>query len=254
MDASERRLLADTNVVAAFSIVQRHVAEASGSVHRFGSVHAIATGRDLRFFNRVMAMDAASRPRDVLAAIDWIEGRGWPVMVQLGDRTTDVTRTAVMDLGLVADRWEPSVMVLEPIPDAPPPPPGLRLRTGGRELHADFTTAVPTGTVLQRALSPAFTADADVRLAVAYVDGAPVARAAAIHSGSAIGVYVVGTDKAFRRRGIGRAVTWAAIEAGVRAWGGSIALLQSSEMGVPVYASMGFREVGRYIELERPTG
>jgi ribosomal protein S18 acetylase RimI-like enzyme len=253
MDTDDRRQLADANVIVAFCVVQRHFGERAGGVRRFGSVHAIATGREVRFFNRVMAMDSASRPRDVVAAIDWIEARGWPVTVQLGDALKADVRTAVEDLGLVADRWESPIMVLEPIRTAPAPPPELRLRIGGRELGTDFSTAVPSGPVLQRALGPAFAADSDVRLAVGYVEDAPVARAAAIRSGSTIGIYVVETAERFRRRGFGRAVTWAAIEAGVAAWGGSIAVLQSSEMGVPVYASMGFRVIARYIEFERPT-
>jgi ribosomal protein S18 acetylase RimI-like enzyme len=67
-----------------------------------------------------------------------------------------------------------------------------------------------------------------------------------------VGIYAVGTARDHRRLGYGRAVTWAAIEAGVEAWGGTFAVLQSSEMGVPVYASMGFTVIGRYLELVRP--
>jgi predicted GNAT family N-acyltransferase len=57
-----------------------------------------------------------------------------------------------------------------------------------------------------------------------------------------------------RRRGIGRAVTWAAIDAGRTAWDSEIAILQSSEMGAAVYRSMGFEEISRYIWLDRPKG
>jgi hypothetical protein len=95
-------------------------------------------------------------------------------------------------------------------------------------------------------------ADSRVILAVGYLDAEPVSSAAAIRSGSTIGIYAVGTQERARRRGIGRAATWAAIETGVRAWDGTIAILQSSEMNLPLSRSMGFELVGGYIEHARP--
>jgi ribosomal protein S18 acetylase RimI-like enzyme len=252
MTEDERRRLADANVVAAFQLVQRHFGEPAGGSRRFGGVQAIATGAETRFFNRVMALDPAASPPEVIAAVDWIERRGWPLVLQLSDVTNEAVRDAVEARGLRADPWRSPVMVLEPIPVRREPAEGLQVRTGGAEIHADFLSALPTAPSLARALGPGFASDRDVRLVVGYLGRSPVARAAAIRDGSTIGIYVVGTDDRFRRRGIGRAVTWAAIEAGVEAWGGTLAVLQSSEMGVPLYASMGFEVIGRYSEHDRP--
>jgi GNAT superfamily N-acetyltransferase len=206
----------------------------------------------MRFFNRVMALHGEARPRDAIAAVEWIEGRGWPVIVQLSVDGDPEVRDAIDGLGLQAVEWQSPIMVLEPIPRAPRPPAELSIRTGGADLSDDYIAAVPIGPVLARVLGREFASDRDVRLAVGYLENAPVAVATAIRDGSTIGIYAVATAERVRRRGFGRAVTWAAIQAGLDAWGGSMAVLQSSEMGVPVYASMGFTEIGRYIECMRP--
>jgi len=95
--------------------------------------------------------------------------------------------------------------------------------------------------------------DPAVRLAVAYLDGEPVSCGAAIRSGSTIGVYAVATIERARRQGIGGAVSWAAIDAGRAAWEGTIAVLQSSEIGLSVYRAMGFEKVAGYYLYARPT-
>ncbi|HEV8490270.1 MAG TPA: hypothetical protein VGQ58_10840, partial [Candidatus Limnocylindrales bacterium] len=74
-----------------------------------------------------------------------------------------------------------------------------------------------------------------------------------VGSGETLGIYAVGTLAHARRRGYGRAVTWAVLEAGATAWGSRQAILQSSQMGVPVYRSMGFETVGAFTTFERPT-
>ena len=88
-------------------------------------------------------------------------------------------------------------------------------------------------------------ADPDVRLFTGRLDGRPVATSIAIRSGDVSGVYGVGTHESARRRGVGTAVTWAAVEAG-RAWGCDTIVLQASDMGLPVYERMGFRTVVSY--------
>src|SRR5436309_2740063 len=78
--------------------------------------------------------------------------------------------------------------------------------------------AVGLSTTLRRVIGPEFMADPTVRVAVADLDGESVAHAAAVRSGPALGIYAVGTVERYRRRGYGRAVTWAVLAAGVAAW------------------------------------
>jgi GNAT superfamily N-acetyltransferase len=254
MDLDERRRLADANVVGAFSLAQEQFGDPRSEQKRFGAVDAVAIGVDVAFYNPVLALDPASRPDDVLEAISWIEGKGLPVSVQVRADVDPGVREAFEALGMVADSWATPVMVLEPVPPGPSAPPGIVITIGGTELFDDWHAALGSGETFRRVFGPALIADPSVRLAVGYLAGEPVSGAAAVRTEQTIGVYAVGTVEAARRRGIGRAVTWAAIDAGRAAWGGSIAILQSSDMGVPVYHSMGFEEVSRYIGFERPKG
>lgn len=254
IDLDERRRLADANVVGAFALAQEQFGGRRSERKRFGTVEAVAIGVDVAFYNPVLALDPACRPDDVLEAIAWVEGNGLPASVQVrGDMDPGVSE-AVEGLGFVADSWATPVMVLDPIPPTPSAPSGLVVTIGGADLFDDLHAALGSGETFRRVFGPALVADPSVRLAVGYLAGEPVSGAAAVRTDQTIGVYAVGTVKEARRRGIGRAVTWAAIDAGRAAWGGSIAILQSSEMGVPVYLSMGFEEVSRYVGFERPKG
>ena len=77
---------------------------------------------------------------------------------------------------------------------------------------------------------------------VGYVGERPVATSLGYTANGTVGVYNVATVEDARRRGYGAAVTRRAIADGV-ARGATVAILQSSDMGRPVYAAMGFREV-----------
>jgi GNAT superfamily N-acetyltransferase len=252
MDLEERRRLADANVLAAFRLAQERYAHPKGGSARFGAVEAVAVGVNAAFFNPVLALDRRVRPEDVLAAIAWVDARELPVSVQLRDDGDPAIGTAVEALGFVAGPWAMPVMVLEPIGPPSPAPEDVAIRIGGAELLDDWHAAIESSDLFRDLFGPALIADPRVRLAVGYLAGEPVSAAAAVRSGRTLGVYAVATVERARRRGIGRAVTWAAIEAGATAWRSTIAVLQSSEMGVPVYRSMGFEEVARYVEYDRP--
>ena len=64
-----------------------------------------------------------------------------------------------------------------------------------------------------RQLYPAsFAADPDVQLFMGRLDGQAVGSAVAIRSEDVSGIYAVGTRPPARRRGVGTALTWAAVE------------------------------------------
>jgi GNAT superfamily N-acetyltransferase len=241
-------------MVCAFDMLREHNAGAGGARRRFGAVVAIASGHPVAYFNPVMALDPRATAPDTVAAIDWIGGLDLPSTVRLGDGVDPAIAVAVAARGLVGDEKLETVMVLEPIPAPPPAPAGVRIRAGAHEIVEDWYRALEAGPGLRLILNPAFVADPRVRIAVADVDGDPVAAAAAIRWKQTLGVYAVATVERARRRGYGRAVTWAAIDAGRRAWGSSIAVLQSTAMGVPVYASMGFEAIGSITRMYPPPG
>jgi N-acetylglutamate synthase len=251
MDVGRLCRLADENLIAAFDLVRRCLHDSRGATRRFGSVAAIRTGIEVGFYNPVLALGSDASIDDVLAAVDWVESSGLPTTVHLSGGVERRIGADLLARDFAVDPWASPVMVLEPIRPSRLAAPELRLRVGGAELIDDWHTAVGMSATLRRVIGPEFMADPTVRVAVADLEGQPVAHAAAVRSGPAIGIYAVGTVEGYRRRGYGRAVTWAVIDAGVAAWGSEVVLLQSSEAGVPVYESMGFAEVDRIFAFDR---
>ena len=85
------------------------------------------------------------------------------------------------------------------------------------------------------------------RVLTATVDGENVATAIAFDHDGDCGVFNVGTLEAARRRGLARALTAQLVhEAAER--GCSTASLQSTPIAERVYASVGFRDLGRILE------
>lgn len=79
---------------------------------------------------------------------------------------------------------------------------------------------------------------------VANLDGTPVAAAALFIGAGVAGIYNVCTVPEARGRGIGKAITTAALDAAA-AQGLPIAVLGASDMGYPVYRRLGFEDVSR---------
>jgi len=77
--------------------------------------------------------------------------------------------------------------------------------------------------------------------------GEPVATLMAFDHDRDCGIYIVGTAPAARRRGIATALSSHAVVA-ARERGCRTASLQATPMAVGVYASIGFRELGRFDE------
>jgi len=92
------------------------------------------------------------------------------------------------------------------------------------------------------------TADhAAFHLLAARIDGEMVAAALAYDCGGDCGIYNVGTVEKARRRGLGTALT-AAQAYDARDRGCQTASLQSTEIAERVYATVGFRDLGRILE------
>lgn len=82
---------------------------------------------------------------------------------------------------------------------------------------------------------------------VLIYDEYAVAGAWTYRNGSDLGIYAVGTVPEWRRRGLARAMMLHVLADAYR-HGATTASLQSTPMGAPLYASLGFRPVGRYEE------
>lgn len=154
---------------------------------------------------------------------------------------------AALEQMLLVQGWrldeEEPALVLAPIPDAGPPAPAdLDIRqvvdTAGL---ADFRRVSLTPSVYLPSLAAA--RDPAVALLVGYVGGQAVATARLTCLGSVVEVMGIVTVAAARRRGYGRALTWAALAAG-QMRGCTAATLTSTAMGLPLYQSIGFQPAG----------
>jgi GNAT superfamily N-acetyltransferase len=147
-------------------------------------------------------------------------------------------------------------MALAPIASAHPAPKELRIEAVSDEESLDaFARAAFRGfgfpeNAASAMLTPQLWSRPQVEAFVGRVGGEPVATAMLIASGAVAGIYWVATVPEARRRGYGEALTWAAVQAGRRA-GCTVASLQASAMGRPVYERMGFQHVIDYERFQR---
>jgi len=87
---------------------------------------------------------------------------------------------------------------------------------------------------------------------VGRFDGRAVATSAVLISNGVAGLYWIATDPAYRERGIGAALTAAAMAIG-REHGMSVCTLQASSQGLPVYSRLGFVRVSEVVLYSPPT-
>ncbi|WP_284349165.1 GNAT family N-acetyltransferase [Roseisolibacter agri] len=101
----------------------------------------------------------------------------------------------------------------------------------------------------ERAASALLADGSPQRFHVAYLDGVPVATAEVTLAGGSAGVFNVATRTAFRRRGIGGAVTAHALR-DAHVAGARRGVLEASADGAGVYARLGFRAMGMVTEYK----
>jgi ribosomal protein S18 acetylase RimI-like enzyme len=159
------------------------------------------------------------------------------------------------------------VLVLPFIPAPPPLPAGLEvkriqgtegLRDVARVLAAGFgaptaegATEVPPDTFDALAPSMACALDPEVGLLVGYVEGKPAASAFVFAVGPIAGITGVATVPAYRRRGLGTALTWEALREGA-ARGCTCATLGAQGASYHLYRKMGFIHVTNHRAYQAP--
>ena len=246
---------ADRNFIGSYEKLAEH--QEAGSVQRFGSVTAFVSGLPISFLNGGIAPGAATAA-DLEAAVEWLDERGYPYEIWIGEAFADAHGAALTATGFERSAWPIPTMILRPPPKPPPPAAGVTVRAvedaAGLEEH--IAMQVEQGfpeEAARRMYAASFARDPDVRIYTAYLDGEAVGSSIAIRTGAVSGVYSVGTRPDARRRGVGTAVTWAAVAAGV-GWDATMVALQSSEMGYDVDRDMGFEVLNRYALFHRVGG
>lgn len=226
----------------------------AGEILDLGGVFAFATGLPLALFNGAVAVESVTA-RQLEQAIDWVDGHELPYRVWIDEAHAPGIGEVPDRRGFVRDERTYPGMVLHPVPDPPPASAGVGVaQIDSADLDEYLAVTIEAGMPSDAArllFSASFAADPDVELFIGRLDHKAVGTAVAIRSGDVSGIYAVGTLPVARRRGLGSALTWAAIQAG-RDWGCDTIVLQASEMGFPIYAAMGFRTVVEYTVFGRP--
>jgi len=197
-------------------------------------------------------------PDDPAATISQIterhRSRGTPFVIYARDEVAPGLADAGLEAGLV-EHWQPALMVHE----GPAEPSGTVGRARVRRLGID--EAPLHGEILAAAFgmppemghtlaSPTVLADPRFSAFVAGEDDERADATAAVICGSGTaGIYDVAVRPEAQGRGLGRAVTAAAL-AHAHQEGHRTVLLQSTREGERLYARMGFVTTSRYRQLE----
>ena len=268
LDATRLARLEHENLIEAVRAYGSQVA--GGRVERMGGVSMVATGLPLFLFNQVLIEasggGAANAPADeappfeaqaeaIASAVSIMRERHDRFAVNLRRGPDDRFRPLMERFGLIPlpdNPWLPG-MAMHSLPTAGSAPPGagheIRRVTDPSGLADHVITAadgfgMPVSWV-EAVMSDAVLAHPDAFVYVGYTDGAPVTSGLGFRTGRTIGVYNIATVESARRRGYGAAMTMRIVDDGAAA-GCDVAILQASEMGLPIYERLGFRLVLEY--------
>ena len=227
-----------------------------GAARRHGPLQMCATGIGEAFFNGAYLTARCDDPDELVqVAIGFMADHDVPWLLWVRDGVDDALLEAGRAAGL-RDAGGPPSMGMAPIPTIPSPPPELEVHeiTSADDVaaHCDLTSrAFGFPVEIATRLVEGTLTDPSICLLLGSVRGEPVSTALVSISDTTAGIYNVGTPSEHQRRGYGAALTWAAIDAGVRR-GCDRTILQASAMGRPVYEAMGYRHLGDYVQLLGP--
>ncbi|WP_435365401.1 GNAT family N-acetyltransferase [Haloarchaeobius sp. DYHT-AS-18] len=239
---------ANANMAAAFARLSDHTP--TGSSRTVGELTAITTGVPVPFFNPVFVFEPPARD-DLSRAVSWMAEQDVPFRVTVAEPAVDATNSLAADLGLERTGDPQPGMVLASLDEIPRADDLVDIEVvtdaGGLDAFVAVTAAAfgMPEPVARQVAPESMLADETIEILVGRVDGDPAASGLLVRSGDVAGVYNIGVTEAFRRRGVGEAMTWAVLRAGREA-GGTVGALQSSEMGYSVYERMGFETVVTY--------
>lgn len=249
MTPAEQARLHDANFAATFAVICALIP--GGWAEEVQGVPVAVSGVPVPFFNA--AWPAADAPEGAIrSAIDRLRESGLPFVVHVPADAAGPAQVAASH-GLAA-RGRLPCFALEPT-IVPNPPADLRIeRVDAKNLEA-FHDATVAGyempaSLVEQFYPAAIVNDARIRAFVGRLDGQPVATSLASRTGETVGIYSVATAPGARGRGIGTAMTWHLLRDADPGW--TLAVLQASDMGRPIYERMGFSLVREFDEYMAP--
>jgi len=225
-----------------------------GETRETDGVFAFVTKLPFSLFNGCIVTEPVAAER-VDGALGWVHGHGAPYRLWIVDKLVGDLAGVPPRHGLEPQPDPYPGMVLHPVPEPPAPAEGVEVVSGVETVDEAMGVAVAGGLTeeLARRIYPgSFAHDPEVQFFVGRLGGQAVGTSISIQGGGASGVVAVGTLPEARRRGVGTALSWAAVDAG-RLRGFDTIVLQATPMGLPVYEAMGFRTVVTYADFAAPS-
>lgn len=222
-----------------------------GESRTFGAIRCSSVGVPMPLFNQAFVFEEPSAG-DLEQATSWFAERQVPFWVSTPGSVAPAIADMAGSTGLDPAAATMPGMAYAPLADLPVEAVGgaefLKVTEPDQLGELALVTSEAFGAPVQAAalLAPASTLDDD-RCAwfLGYLDGELAACGQLLRTADIAGVYSIGVREQFRRRGLGTAITAAALVAG-RELGCATGVLQASPMGAPVYDRMGFETVTQY--------
>lgn len=216
---------------------------AGAALHHLPGVTAavFASGPERALFNNALLdrdLDAACRDAAIDAMEEAYDAAGVARFAAWVDERDAATAAALVARGYTLEETTAAMGML--LADVPPERPGADIVPATWREHLGIIE-VP-GDLLADADTDGFHA------LMATLEGEGVATAIALDHRGDTGVFNVGTLERARRRGLGTALTLRHLH-DAAARGCSTASLQSSPMAERLYAALGFRDLGRFLEF-----
>ena len=244
----------DANYWKSFKLLAR---ACGGEVLERESMLAVSTGLPVAMLNIAFVEAPLGDAQGTLKeAMSFYDEQRLPFVVRIREGVDAQSEKASAALGMPYSDTVPG-MALYPLPASPEAVQSLdieRVRDSTRLADYQRVAAEGFGMPLEwaeRLMGPAFLEVEGFESYLGTMDGEPVAVSSVFVDGEVAGVYNVATLDSHRRRGIGEAMTWRSVTRGREA-GCTVATLQASQMGKPVYERMGFRVVAPYKTFRRP--
>ncbi len=256
MNDAEQANAVDANYWSSFTLLGR---ACGGEVMEDDGVLAISTGFPVAMLNIGFIQEPLADPEAAFTKIvKFFDDRSIPFVVRIREGVDPKSEEAATAMSMPYSDTVPG-MAMFPIGEPPPLPEGVSVqRVSDEEALANYRQVMADGfgmplKMVERMIQPSFLELAGWQSFLASVDGQPVATTSLYASAGTAGIYNVTTLEEYRGRGIGAAITWQGVARG-REMGCTVATLQASAMGKPVYERMGFRTVAPYRTFRRQEG
>jgi len=254
MNDGELAAAVDANYWQSFKLLAR---ACGGEVLEREGMLAVSTGLPVAMLNIAFVKRPLADPHGSLKEVmSFYDERRLPFVARIREGVDPESESAAAALGMPYSDTVPG-MALYPVPPPHGAVQGLNIeRVPDSKRLRDYQRVAAEGFGMplefaERLMGAAFLEVEGFQSYLGTLDGDPVAVSSVFVDREVAGVYNVATLQSHRRRGIGEAMTWRAVSRGREA-GCTVAVLEASEVGKPVYERMGFRVVAPYKTFRRP--